>query len=91
MNVYLDSSFVIRQLLGVRPERVIADVDVSPDGVLVDRVRLDWPDKDEEMHINGFCRIDLARQEIVGDVEGRAKQAHIRPMIEVLEVPVALP
>ena len=87
----LSLELVRPDILGVRPERVIADVDVSPDGVLVDRVRLDWPDKDEEMHINGFCRIDLARQEIVGDVEGRAKQAHIRPMIEVLDVPVALP
>lgn len=78
-------------ILGVRPRRVIADVDVGPGGVFVDRVRLEWPDSDEKMLIDGWCSIDLARQEVAGEVRGLARQAHIRPLIEALDVPVALP
>ena len=78
-------------ILGVRPERVIADVDVGPGGVFVDRIRLDWPDEGEKLRIDGVCRIDLSGQEIAGEVKGFAKQSHIRPLIEALDVPVALP
>jgi len=78
-------------ILAVRPERVVADVEVGPDRVEVDRVRLDWPDMDERMKIEGSCVVDFARQEIVGSVEGEAKQSHIRPMLEALDVPVSLP
>ena len=78
-------------ILAVRPERVVTDVAVSPDRVEVDRIRLDWPDLDERMKIEGSCVVDFARQEIVGSVEGEAKQSHIRPMLEALDVPVSFP
>ena len=78
-------------ILAVRPERVVAEVEVTPDRVEVGRIRLDWPDQDERMKIEGSCLIDFARQEIVGSVEGEAKQSHIRPMLEALDVPVSLP
>ena len=78
-------------ILSVRPERVVADVEVTPDRVEVDRIRLDWPDRDERMRIDGSCVVDLARQEVAGSVEGKAKQSHIRPMLVALDVPVSLP
>ena len=64
---------------------------MTPHKVEIDRIRLDWPDIDERMRITGSCIVDLARQEIAGSVEGDAKQAHIRPLIVALDVPVALP
>ena len=78
-------------ILAVRPARVVADVEVSPDMVEVDRVRLDWPDRDERMRVDGVCTVDLARQVVEGSVRGTAKQAHIRPMLEALDIPVSLP
>ena len=78
-------------ILAVRPERVVADVEVTPDRVDVDRIRLDWPDMDERMRIDGSCVVDIARQELYGSVEGLAKQAHIRPMLVALDLPVSLP
>ena len=78
-------------ILAVRPERVVADVEVFPNRVAVDRIRLDWPDRDERMRINGWCEVDFARQLVEGAVEGEAKQDHIRPMIDALDIPVALP
>ena len=78
-------------ILAVRPERVVADVEVTPDRVEVDRIRLDWPDLDERMRIDGSCVVDIARQEISGSVEGLARQAHIRPLLAALDVHVSLP
>ena len=78
-------------ILAVRPERVVADVEVSPSRVEVDRIRLEWPDRDERMRIDGSCVVDIARQEVVGSVVGTAKQAHIRPLLVALDVPVSLP
>jgi hypothetical protein len=78
-------------ILSVRPERVVADVEVTRDKVVADRIHLEWPDAGERMQIDGSCVIDLSRQEIAGSVEGQATQAHIRPMLEALDVPVSLP
>jgi len=79
-------------ILAVTPSRVRAEVEVLHDRVLVDRIRLDWPDIDEErMYLDGFCHVDFTKQEIRGEVRGTAKQKHIRPMLVALDVPVALP
>ena len=80
------------KILSVAPDRVLADVEVTRDRVVVDRIRLDWPDGEERRAgVVGFCVIDLARQEIVGEVEGVARQPHIRPMLVALDLPVSLP
>ena len=86
-------SIVLRrpEVLALKPELVMADVEISGNRVSVDRIRLDWPDKDEEMMLDGFCAVDFARQTVEGMVHGSAKQYHIRPFIEALDLPVALP
>ena len=78
-------------VLALRPENVLADISVSENCLSVDRFRLKWPDIDEPMTIEGFCRVDFAGQKIFGSVTGSAKQGHIRPFLEALDLPVALP
>ena len=78
-------------ILAVRAEKVVANVEVSRDRVPFDRIRLDWPDKDERMSITGFCYVDFLRQVVYGEVRGLARQTNIRPMLVALDVPVALP
>lgn len=78
-------------ILSVTPEKVVADIEVSGDRLSVERIRLNWPDKDEPMCLDGFCKVDLRRQEIVGEVKGTAKQRHIRPLLVTLDIPSALP
>ena len=79
------------EILGVMPERVIADVEIKNNRLSVDHVRLDWPDQDERMSLDGACAVDFAAQVVEGSVRGFAKQHHIRPMLEALDVPVAFP
>ena len=52
---------------------------------------MQWPDCDVRAALDGFCYVDIDRQEVYGEVKGLAKQAHIRPLIEAVDVPVALP
>ena len=78
-------------ILALRPKNVIADISVSANCLSASRVRLNWPDVDEPMSIEGFCRVDFAGQKIYGSVTGFAKQSHIRPFIDALDLPVALP
>lgn len=78
-------------ILSVTPTRVVTDVEVARDYIDFSRCHLDWPDQDARMELNGFCRVDLRTQEVVGDVRGQAKQRHIRPLLVALDVPVSLP
>lgn len=78
-------------ILAVCAERVAAEVEIRDNCLSVDRIRLDWPDKDEAMALDGFCRVDLRGQVVEGEVKGFAKQYHIRPLLVALDVPVALP
>ena len=79
------------EILGLRPAKVVANVDTRRDRVTLDKIILDWPDVDEPMSIDGFCYADFGRQVVYGEVRGLAKQAHIRPLLEALDVPVAFP
>lgn len=79
-------------ILGIAPASVVGKVEVRRDAVLFDRLHLVWPDQDEEpMAVDGFCHVDLAKQVVVGEIDGLAKQPHIRPLLEALDVPVSLP
>lgn len=78
-------------ILSVRPERVETEVEVAPHRIDFRRIRLDWPDADARMSLDGFCTVDLDRQEVRGEVDGLARQAHIRPLLVTLDVPVSLP
>ena len=78
-------------ILAVRPERLTFDMVVAPTRIDFERMRLVWPDQDARMEVNGFCFVDLDRQEVYGEVDGLARQAHIRPLLVAVDVPVALP
>jgi len=77
-------------VLSVTPKRVVADIGFRSGMFSAERIRLDWPDLDEPMHLDGFCNIDLRKQEIRGGVRGFAKQRHIRPLLEALDIKSAL-
>jgi len=85
------------EVLGVAPARVSAHVMSDRTFLEFCNIHLVWPDADDRMSIDGFCSIDLAAMRVFGQVEGLAKQAHIRPMLGdenrlvTLDVPVALP
>lgn len=78
-------------VLSVTPEKVVADVEAENGVLSVERIHLDWPDRDEPMFLDGFCTVDLVRQEIRGEVRGSAKQRHVRPLLVALDVLSALP
>ena len=78
-------------ILAVRPETVSFDMVVSPTRVDFEKIHLVWPDQEARMGVDGFCSVDLDRQEVYGEIEGLARQAHIRPLLVAVDVPVALP
>ena len=78
-------------ILGIRPERLTFDLEMARRRMDFSRIRLVWPDREKSMAIDGFCYLDLDRQEVYGEIKGLATTAHIRPLIVTLDVPVALP
>ncbi len=86
-------SLVLRRpnVLSMKPEKVTADVEVSSRRIAIAHLRLDWPDADEQMWLEGSCSADFERQEVVGEVRGSAKQHHARPFLVALDLPSALP
>lgn len=81
------------EILGAAPEEVVADVEVHAQRLSATRIHLDWPAEPgvEPMFLDGFCSVDLDRQEVRGEVRGSARQAHIRPLLVALDLPVSLP
>ena len=78
-------------VLALKPERVSAFVSISGNCLSVDGIKLKWPDVEEQTSLEGFCRADFEGQRVYGGVTGFAKQSHIRPFIEALDLQVALP
>ena len=78
-------------ILAARPERVETVVRVTRRRIDFDRMHLDWPDKSIRQGLDGHCYVDLNLQEVYGEIKGLATQAYIRPLVEALDVPVALP
>ena len=78
-------------ILSVQPERLTLDVKVAPRRIDFQNMHLTWPDRDVKMAVDGLCYVDIDLQEVYGEVRGQARQAHIRPMLETIDVPVALP
>ena len=78
-------------ILGIRPALVeIAAVSSGKDGFKARGISIDWPDRDVPMHLSGETELDLAAQAVTGRVSGKARQWHIRPLIETLDIPIAL-
>ena len=78
-------------ILGICAERLDLEVELSPTRIDFEKMHLVWPDRDARMEVNGFCFVDLERQEVYGEVDGLARQTHIRPMLVAIDVGVALP
>ena len=78
-------------VLGIRPERLDFRVESTARRMDFRPMHLIWPDADVNMTVDGFCYIDLDRQEVYGEIDGLAKQPHIRPLLETLDVSVAFP
>jgi len=79
-------------ILSVRPRKVTAEVEVSIRRIDFRDIHLSWPDADRpNMTIDGLCFVDLDDQVVYGKIKGLARQAHIRPLLVALDVPVALP
>ena len=78
-------------ILSIRPEILICEVETSSRRIDFRNIHLIWPDRDARMEVDGFCFVDLDRQEVCGEIAGLARQAHIRPLLVTIDVPVALP
>ena len=78
-------------VLGIVADKVVADVESTERRIDVKNVRVDWPDVDRRMKLEGFTYVDFDEQRVYGEVRGEAKQANIRPLLVTLDVPVSLP
>jgi len=79
-------------ILAIRPRKVSAEVEILSQRIDFKNIHLCWPDADRpNMTIDGWCFVDLDEQVVHGKIEGLARQAHIRPLLVALDVPVALP
>ena len=75
------------EVLGVRPKKVVAEsVSVTPGGIRVGGIHLDWPDVDTPQSLDGTFEFNLETQRVEGEVHGLARQHHIRPMLVALEI-----
>ena len=86
-------TFVLERpdVLGIRPDRLTGVVRIAPHRIDFSQLHLTWPEGDRTQPVNGFCYVDLDRQEVYGEVDGHARQVQIRPLLEALDVPVAFP
>ncbi len=84
-------SLIRPEILGVAPDRVRAEIKVGRHRIDVSEIHLIWPDIDRRMVLDGYTYVDLDEQRVYGEVKGEARQAHIRPMIVVLDLPTVLP
>ena len=75
------------EILGVTPKKVVAhSVSVTPDGIRIGGIHLDWPDADAQMSLDGSFELNLETQRAEGKVRGLARQHHIRPMLVALDI-----
>ncbi len=79
------------EILGLRPHHVTAKVIVQRHAVIVDKIHIDWPSLLHKMELDGHFSLDFETQKLSADVRGQSIQAHIRPLLEALDVPVAFP
>ena len=75
------------EILGIAPEKVTARVSLGLQKVDVQSIRLDWPDQDRRMWLDGYCTMDFASRLVIGEVSGTARQEHIRPLLVALDLP----
>ncbi len=79
------------EILGLKPHRVTAKVEVTSKRLLIDDIHIDWPNETHAMKIDGLFFLDFVSRSLHGEARGESVQAHIRPLLEALDVPVSFP
>ena len=78
-------------ILGVCPERATAKLICRRRSILLEDVSVLLPDKDCSTRLRGEFSMNLDQQKIRTDVSGEVKQTQVRPFVETMDIPSALP
>ena len=77
-------------ILGAKPEFVRARVVCKPKCLSCSEMHLVWGGKGRQTELDGYCEVDLETRRVKGRVNGDATQERIRPLIDVLDLPLVL-
>ena len=77
-------------ILGANPSFLRAVVTSRPTRLSADEVHIVWGGQDRPVEVDGYCYFDLATRRVKGLVKGEATQDKIRPLIDVLDLPLVL-
>ena len=85
-------SLVLREprILGLAPQCAEAKILVRKTGIRAEGARVTWRERGETTVVEGFARMDIPSQRFVAEAFGKAHPRHIRPLIDTLDVPIAL-
>ena len=78
-------------ILGIEARKAEAQVSSSGRRLSLSDVHIVLPDRLHETSVDGSLVLDLDSQKLECNLDGRAKPSQIRPLVEVLDAPVALP
>ncbi len=74
-------------VLGVTPKKIVAkSVSVTPYGIRMDGIHLDWPDSNASMSLDGYVDLNLETQRVEGEIHGFTCQHHVRPLLVALDI-----
>ena len=77
-------------ILGAQPEFVKAFVICRPTKLLCSEINIVWEGRNRSFELDGYCEVNLDTKRVHGIVKGEASQATIRPLIDVLDLPLVL-
>ncbi len=79
-------------LLGLRPDRITARVRAEGEHRLeIEDFVVRMPDRDRNLSVEASGTVDFESQKVRVRAEGDVRYAHIAPVLDVLDVPVAMP
>lgn len=78
-------------ILGVAPKSIQARILCEKRRLELSDVRVAMPDRDKTMKLEGDCEMDLDAQTLHAELAGEVAFEQVRPFVEVMDVPVALP
>lgn len=74
-------------ILSVAPKFLdIPQVEVTPNGFRAENMRMQLPDSDVPVVLEGGLSLDLDAQSLSGEVHGRVRQHNVRPMLVALDI-----